>query len=67
MQLKNLTVLITGASSGIGAASAQVFAEAVLFCATRPPHANVREMILMPTDQAAAVHAHRQDHSPAAS
>ena len=34
-------------------------AEAVLFCATRPPHANVREMILMPSAQAAAVHAHR--------
>jgi len=35
-------------------------AEAVLFCATRPPHANVREMILMPTAQAAAVHIHRE-------
>jgi len=35
-------------------------ADAVLFCATRPPHANVREMILMPSAQAAAVHAHRK-------
>jgi len=35
-------------------------AEAVLFCATRPPHANVRELILMPSDQAAAVHVHRK-------
>jgi 3-hydroxy acid dehydrogenase/malonic semialdehyde reductase len=35
-------------------------AEAVLFCATRPPHANVREMILMPSAQAAAVHVHRE-------
>jgi NADP-dependent 3-hydroxy acid dehydrogenase YdfG len=34
-------------------------AEAVLFCATRPPHATVREMILLPTAQAAAVHVHR--------
>lgn len=34
-------------------------AEAVLFCATRPPHANVRELILMPTAQASAVHVHR--------
>jgi serine 3-dehydrogenase len=34
-------------------------AEAVLFCATRPPHANVREMILMPSAQAAAVHVYR--------
>jgi len=36
-------------------------AEAVLFCATRPPGANVREMILMPTDQASAVHVYRSD------
>ena len=35
-------------------------ADAVLFCATRPPHANVREMILMPSAQAAAVHVHRK-------
>jgi 3-hydroxy acid dehydrogenase / malonic semialdehyde reductase len=34
-------------------------ADAVFFCATRPPHANVREMILMPSAQAAAVHVHR--------
>jgi NADP-dependent 3-hydroxy acid dehydrogenase YdfG len=36
-------------------------AEAVLFCATRPPHATVREMILMPSAQASAVHAHRSE------
>jgi serine 3-dehydrogenase len=36
-------------------------AEAVVYCATRPPHVNVREMILMPTDQAAAAHVHRRD------
>ncbi|HHQ47803.1 MAG TPA: SDR family NAD(P)-dependent oxidoreductase, partial [Acidobacteria bacterium] len=35
-------------------------AEAVLFCATRPPHANVRELILMPSAQATAVHVHRE-------
>jgi len=35
-------------------------ADAVFFCATRPPHANVREMILMPSAQAAAVHVHRR-------
>ncbi len=27
-------------------------AEAVLFCAARPPHVNVQEILLMPTDQA---------------
>ncbi len=35
-------------------------AEAVVFCATRPPHANVREMILLPTAQAGSVHVHRE-------
>lgn len=29
-------------------------ADAVLYCASRPPHVNISEMILMPTDQAAA-------------
>jgi NADP-dependent 3-hydroxy acid dehydrogenase YdfG len=29
-------------------------AEAVLFCATRPPHANINEMIVMPSVQANA-------------
>ncbi len=37
----------------------QDVADAVLFCATRPPHANVREMILMPSAQASAVHVYR--------
>ena len=35
-------------------------ADAVFFCATRPLHANVREMILMPSAQATAVHVHRE-------
>ncbi len=36
-------------------------ADAVVYCATRPPHANVREMILMPSAQAAAVHVIRRE------
>lgn len=28
-------------------------AETVLFCATRPPHVNIQEILVMPTDQAA--------------
>jgi serine 3-dehydrogenase len=45
--------------AGIEVLRAADVAEAVVFCATRPAHANVREMILMPTAQAAAVHVHR--------
>jgi len=29
-------------------------ADAVLYCATRPPHVNINDMIIMPTDQACA-------------
>ena len=36
-------------------------AEAVVFCATRPRHANVRELILMPSAQASSVHVARRD------
>ncbi len=49
-----------GVYQGLTPLSAKDVADAVLFCATRPSHANVREMILMPTDQAAAVHVHRR-------
>lgn len=46
---------------GLRPLTAEDVADAVVFCAGRPPHANVREMVLMPTDQAAAVHMHRED------
>ncbi len=48
-----------GVYDGLKPLSGDDVADAVVFCATRPPHANVREMILMPSAQAAAVHAHR--------
>jgi len=34
-------------------------AEAIVFCASRPPHVNVSEVIVMPTAQATAMLAHR--------
>ncbi len=33
-------------------------AEAVLFCASRPPHVNVQDMLIMPQDQAAVFASH---------
>jgi 3-hydroxy acid dehydrogenase/malonic semialdehyde reductase len=45
---------------GIHPLAADDVAEAVLFCATRPAHVNVREMVLLPSDQAGSVHAHRE-------
>jgi len=44
---------------GLEALSGDDVADAVVFCATRPAHANVREMVLMPSAQASAVHSHR--------
>lgn len=35
-------------------------AEAVVWCATRPPHVNVDQIILKPTDQASATRVHRE-------
>ena len=34
-------------------------AEVVLFCATRPPHVSVAEVVLLSTDQASATAVHR--------
>ncbi len=36
-------------------------ADAVLFCATRSPHVNISEMVIMPTDQASPYHVHREE------
>ncbi|NWF99449.1 MAG: SDR family NAD(P)-dependent oxidoreductase [Thermoanaerobaculaceae bacterium] len=44
---------------GLEPLTAADVAEAVLFCATRPPHANVRELILVPTAQASVAHVFR--------
>jgi serine 3-dehydrogenase len=35
-------------------------ADAILWCATRPPHVNIDEIILKPTDQASATQVHRR-------
>jgi NADP-dependent 3-hydroxy acid dehydrogenase YdfG len=36
-------------------------AEAVVFCLTRPPHVNIQELTLLPTDQANALLVHRRE------
>lgn len=38
----------------------QDIAEIVLFCATRPPHVNISDMLVVPTDQSSATRVHRQ-------
>lgn len=39
---------------------AEDVADAIVWAVTRPPHVNVEEILLMPTDQAAATHVHRR-------
>ncbi|MGE0527317.1 MAG: SDR family NAD(P)-dependent oxidoreductase, partial [Bdellovibrionales bacterium] len=38
----------------------QDIAETILWCLTRPPHVNVQELVLFPTDQAAVHLVHRE-------
>ena len=45
---------------GLTPLSAEDVADAVLFVATRPAHANVSELVLLPTDQASVYHANRR-------
>lgn len=45
---------------GLEPLTAADVAEAVIFCATRPPHATVRELILVPTAQASVAHVFRR-------
>jgi 3-hydroxy acid dehydrogenase/malonic semialdehyde reductase len=44
---------------GVTPLSAEDIADVVLFCATRPSHVNINEVILMPVDQASATMVHR--------
>jgi 3-hydroxy acid dehydrogenase/malonic semialdehyde reductase len=39
-------------------------AEAVVFCATRPPHVQIAELIVLPTNQASTTLVHRAPKSP---
>ncbi|MGF1537999.1 MAG: SDR family oxidoreductase [Elainellaceae cyanobacterium] len=38
----------------------QDIAEIILFCATRPPHVNISDILVVPTDQSSATRVHRQ-------
>lgn len=45
---------------GMEPLTADDIADAVLYCATRPPHVNISEIIIMPTDQASATMVYRK-------
>jgi len=53
----------SGVYDGLDPLTPADVAEGVLFCATRPKNANVREMILTAGAQASAVHAHRSEQA----
>ena len=46
---------------GMTPLSAEDVADAVVWAVTRPPHVNVEELLLMPTDQASVDHVHRTE------
>jgi 3-hydroxy acid dehydrogenase / malonic semialdehyde reductase len=46
--------------AGMTPLSAEDIAEAIVWSVNRPPHMNVQEMILYPTDQASTTHVHRR-------
>lgn len=45
---------------GMTPLTAQDIADTIVFIATRAPHVNIDEVIMMPTDQASAFHVHRR-------
>ncbi len=45
---------------GLTPLSPDDIADAMVYCATRPPHVNISEMIVMPTDQASTTMVHRR-------
>lgn len=46
---------------GMNALLPEDIADAIVYCATRPPHINVRDMIIMPTDQSATHLCYRRE------
>lgn len=47
--------------AGVTPLTAEDVADVVAFCATRPAHVNISEVILLPTDQASATLVHRRN------
>lgn len=45
---------------GMTPLTADDIAEAVIFCASRPPHVNISEMVVLPADQASPYHVNRK-------
>jgi serine 3-dehydrogenase len=46
---------------GLTPLTADDVADVVYFCATRSPHVNISEILLVPTDQASATLVHRKE------
>jgi 3-hydroxy acid dehydrogenase / malonic semialdehyde reductase len=54
VRFKGDTERASAVYKGMEALTPEDIADAVLYCATRPPHVDISEMIIMPTDQASA-------------
>jgi len=49
-----------GVYQGLTPLTPEDVADAVFYCATRPPHVNINEVLMMPTDQSGSTLIHRQ-------
>src|SRR5207249_1555748 len=53
-----------GVYRGLTPLTPEDIADLIVFVATRPPHVNIAETIILPTDQASATHVHRRSERP---
>ncbi len=51
------------AYQGLTPLSPEDIADVIYFCATRPPHVNISEMLVIPTDQSGSTMVHRRSES----
>jgi 3-hydroxy acid dehydrogenase / malonic semialdehyde reductase len=49
-----------GVYQGLTPLTPEDVADTVFYCATRPPHVNINEVLMMPTDQSGSTLIHRQ-------
>lgn len=60
VRFKGDTARANAVYDGMTPLTADDIADAVIYCATRPAHVNISEIIIMPTDQASATHISRK-------
>lgn len=65
VRFKGNTTQASAVYDGIDPLTPDDIADAIFYCASRPPHVNISEVIIMPTDQASATMMSRKPKKPA--